>query len=394
MPASEALLAAAAGGAGLLFWVRALRRRTVRAAGDADSARREAQTLRSRVQELEASRSQMEGILQSMREGVVVVDPAGNLLLINQAAREILGLGPGIGPGRSFAECVRHPDLQELVRQVLQTQEPQVRELILYSPVECFLQVQASSCRYPPAGSCALVVFHDVTHFKKLEQVRRDFVANVSHELKTPLTAIRAAAETLLDGAIQDADYGRVFLETISEETTRLHRLVDDLLTLARVESRQTALNKERVPVGLFLEELTARYRPLAKTHGVSLELEQTPEVSLLADRSQLAQAVSNLLENAIKYNRPDGRVVVRARESDGTLVLEVEDTGIGIPPEDMPRIFERFYRVDKARSRETGGTGLGLSIVKHVAEVHGGSVEVESRPGSGSRFTLILPLR
>lgn len=395
MPGTETVMMTALAGAAAVFWIRALglSRKARRLAEEVDSSRRAAADLQTKLRELEASRSQIEAILQSMNEGVMVVAPSGDLLLVNDAARRILALNRTVGPGASFSESVRHPDLQELVRQVLRTQEPQVRELILYAPVESFLQIQASSCRSAPGDPCALVVFHDVTHFKKLEQVRRDFVANVSHELKTPLTSIRAAAETLLDGAIKDADYSRAFLQTISEETDRLHRLVDDLLTLARVESRQTALNKERIPLRVFLEDQVARYRPLAKTHGVSLEMEPAPETAILADRSQLAQAVNNLLENAIKYNRAGGRVIVRAGESAGHWAVEVEDTGIGIPPEDLPRVFERFYRVDKARSRETGGTGLGLSIVKHVAETHGGSVQVESRPEHGTRFILRIPI-
>ncbi len=353
--------------------------------------------LQAKIQELEASRSQMEGILQSMSEGVMLVGPGGELLLVNEAARQIFRMGAGTSQGRSFAELMRQPDLQELVQQILKTGQSRVRDMTLYSPSERHLQVHGTPCRCAPEGvqgSGVLLVLYDITDLKRLERIRTEFVANVSHELKTPLTAIRGAVETLLDGALKDADQGRLFLESISEETGRLHRLVEDLLTLAQVESKQVVLRKEPVSVRIFLEEELARQRVLAKERQVSLKLENVPQNQTVhADRSQLAQAVGNLLENAVKYNRPGGQVLVRASEVSRYLHIEVEDKGIGIPLEDLPRIFERFYRVDKARSRETGGTGLGLSIVKHVAEAHGGSVQAESRLGHGSRFTLILPL-
>ena len=269
-----------------------------------------------------------------------------------------------------------------------------MRDLVLYAPAERHLQVYAPSCRsHVPAGSCALLVLHDVTSFKRLEQIRKDFVANVSHELKTPLTAIRGAVETLLDGALNDPAHNRSFVESIAEEAGRLHNLVDDLLVLTQIESRPTALKRERVAIRPFLEELVSRYQALAKARGVTLALKEAdPKDVLDANRNQLAQAIGNLLDNAIKYNRPSGQVSIRATGGQGGVRIEVEDTGIGIPLEDLPRIFERFYRVDKARSRQTGGTGLGLSIVKHVAESHGGSVSVESRLGHGSCFVLIFP--
>lgn len=367
-----------------------------------------ADQLQAKIQELEASRSQIEGILQSMNEGVIAVSGEGEVLLLNPAARQILGAGPEATSGRLFGEAVRHPDLQDVVRQVLNTGQPQSRELIVYVPSERHVKLHALSCRCAPGGvsgaasasrshaspgSCALLVLYDTTDLRRLEKIRQEFVANVSHELKTPITAIRGAVETLLDGAARDPDRGQAFLTSISEETARLQRLVDDLLTLGQVESRQATLPKEPIPIEVFLKEQISRLQPLANAHRVTLKLEDAPSGVLLADRNQLVQAVGNLIDNAIKYNHPGGQVAVRALLRDDQCQVEVADTGIGIPPEDLPRIFERFFRVDKARSRETGGTGLGLSIVKHVAEAHGGSVQVESQPGKGSRFTLILPL-
>jgi len=352
-----------------------------------------AEHLRAKIQEMETGRSQTEGILQSMAEGVLAVGPGGEILLINASAREVLGIGQEIAVGTRAGNLIRQPELQEIILQVLATERPQVRDLTLYAPFERYLRIHATACR-APAGRGALMVLHDITDLKRLENLRRDFVANVSHELKTPLTAIQGAVETLLDGALKDPVHGRPFLESIAEESARLARLVDDLLTLAQVESRQTVLRKEPIPLQAFLQEEVARHRASAQAQQVSLALEIGPAIALLrADREQLVQAVGNLLENAIKYNRPGGRVAVRASESSGRLRIEIEDTGIGIPAGDLPRVFERFYRVDKARSGETGGTGLGLSIVKHVAEAHGGTVQVESRPGQGSTFALIFPL-
>lgn len=353
-----------------------------------------AQELHSKIQELHASRNQIEGIVQSMSEGVLVFEPDEKLLLVNASARSILGMAPEARLGDSMAEVMRYPDLQRLVRETLATGVRRIRDLELYAPTLRTLQVNASTCEVPGTGRCALLVFHDVTHLKQLEQIRREFVANVSHELKTPLTAIRGAVETLLEGALLDADRGRPFVAAIQEEADRLNRLVEDLLTLAHVEAKAEALKREPVEVRSFLEEQVARYQALAGRHQVRLRLEvREPIPHVSADRPDLTQAIGNLLDNAIKYNRPQGTVTLRAREASGQLVLEVEDTGIGIPPEDLPRIFERFYRVDKARSRERGGTGLGLSIVKHVAEAHGGSVEAQSHPSHGSRFILRLPL-
>ena len=353
-----------------------------------------AQELQGKIREMETNRSQIEGILQGMIEGVLAVGPNGEILLINTAARNILGIRPDVPTGIRAKDLIRQPELQELIRPAGAMGQPRVHDLTLYAPSERALRVHATSCQ-APTGRGSLLVFHDITDLKRLETLRRDFVANVSHELKTPLTAIQGAVETLLGGALKDADRGKPFVESIAEEAGRLRRLVDDLLALAQVESKQEELRPETLSLQAFLEKEAARHQPAARSRAVSLNLEPvSPGLALPADREHLAQAVGNLLDNAIQYNRPGGRVTLRASSDSGTCRIEVEDTGIGIPPEDLPRIFERFYRVDKGRSRETGGTGLGLSIVKHVAEAHNGSVEVESRSGSGSRFTLIFPLQ
>ena len=358
------------------------------------SARTASGELQAKIHELESSRSQIEGILQSMEEGVLVVGPREEMWMMNASARTILEISAGTEKGTPLAEITRHPGLLDLVRRVFQTGRPEAAELQLFGTPERILLARAAVYRSVPEGWSAVLVLRDVTELKRLEQIRRDFVANVSHELKTPLAAIRGAAETLLDGALEDPKAGRSFLSSIQEEVERLRHLVDDLLTLALIESKPAEIRCEQILIGLFLQEQLGRYESMARTHGVSMKLQvQDSGKPLLGDPYQLAQAVGNLLDNAIKYNQPGGTVHVRAARDEHRLRLEVEDTGIGIPPQDLPRIFERFYRVDKARSRQTGGTGLGLSIVKHVAEAHGGSVAVQSHPGRGSCFMLILPL-
>ncbi len=369
------------------------RRRKNKTAELADTLNSMAVQLQAQIRDLEAQRSQLEGILEGMTEGVLVEGPDGALLAINPAARNILDIEGEVPPGTRSGDLIRHPVLREMIEQVRAGGRPRSRELTLYSPSERHLRVRGDVCR-SPAGPATLLVFHDITDLKRLETLRRDFVANVSHELKTPLTAIQGAVETLLGGALKDADRGKPFVQSIAEEAGRLRRLVDDLLTLAQVESRDQ-LKRENVPLKNFLEAEVARHQASARSREVSLVLEPVPPgLALQADREQLAQAIGNLIENGIQYNRSGGRVTLRVSSGSSACRLEVEDTGIGIPPEDLARIFERFYRVDKGRSRETGGTGLGLSIVKHVAEAHNGSVEVESRAGSGSRFTLIFPFK
>lgn len=395
-PAAERAIAAvlASAGTAVLVYRWASRWAAGRASAAEEAFRRVEQGLGERAQELQGSRSQLEGILQGMSEGVLVVGPGERLLLVNGSAREILGMGPNLRAGQRLAEATRQPGVQEVIRRLLSGGPAERTELELYSPRERILQLRADRCPIAGVGDCALVVFHDITELKRLERMRSEFVANVSHELKTPLTTLQGAAETLLDGALSDPKNARAFVTAIKEEAERLHRLVEDLLSIARVESKSSGARQQAIPLGPFLEELAARYRPLAARQGITLSVEPAaPGLQLQADRDQLAQALGNLLENAIKYNRSNGQVRLRSAAAAGSVTLEVEDTGIGIPAEDLPRIFERFYRVDKARSRETGGTGLGLAIVKHVAESHGGSVRAESRPNQGSRFLLTLPL-
>jgi two-component system phosphate regulon sensor histidine kinase PhoR len=238
----------------------------------------------------------------------------------------------------------------------------------------------------------AIAILHDVTELERLERVRKDFVANVSHELRTPLASIRGYAETLLDGALEDPGNNRKFLEIISRNTFRLEQLALDLLSLSELEADREEPPAERVAVGEVARSAMRTVEGEAATRGVNLMLGEMGDWRVMGQSRRLEQVFLNLLYNAIKFNRPGGEVWLEARQVDGRVRITVSDTGIGIPSEDLPRIFERFYCVDKARSRETGGTGLGLSIVKHTVEKMSGSVSVESRLGKGSVFTLEFP--
>lgn len=243
----------------------------------------------------------------------------------------------------------------------------------------------------PPPG--AVLVLHDVTELRRLENLRREFVSNVSHELKTPLTTIQAYTETLLDGAINDPENNRKFLERIDEQAERLHKLILDLLSLARIEAAEDAYELLPVPVANTVQVCVDEYLPVAESKGVELQVQPPSEALVVwADDEGLLTVLNNLVDNAIKYTPSGGRVSIRWHVEGRRTVLEVEDTGIGIPKQHQSRVFERFFRVDKARSRELGGTGLGLAIVKHWVQVFGGTVEVASELGRGSLFTIRLP--
>jgi two-component system phosphate regulon sensor histidine kinase PhoR len=259
---------------------------------------------------------------------------------------------------------------------------------------DAHIELRASPLRDGTGSlSGAVVVLHDVTELRKLEGMRRDFVANVSHELKTPLTAIRALIETLIEDRAMDPDTRERFQQKIHEQSARLSSLVGDLLTLARVESQGLAAERRQLDLRSTLRDCAARFGPLCEQKGLILEVHCAAEpVVVEADEESLRQIVDNLLDNALKYTPAKGRIQVSAHARGAQALLEVADTGIGIEPNDRERIFERFYRVDKARSRELGGTGLGLSIVKHLSLALGGTVAVESEVGSGSKFTVALP--
>jgi two-component system phosphate regulon sensor histidine kinase PhoR len=355
--------------------------------------------LAQRLEQLQTSRRQsednselMETVLGSMIEGVVVIDARQRILYANAAAGPLLDLPTTQVTGRSLFEAARHPRVQKVVEQVLSGSTPDRVEYEVPRTNAIVALIASPLPGDPPPG--AVLVLHDVTELRRLENLRREFVSNVSHELKTPLTTIQAYTETLLDGAIHDPQNNRKFLERIDEQAERLHKLILDLLSLARIESAEDAYELLPVPVMKTVQICLDEYLPVAASKGVELQTHPPPEsVVVWADEEGLLTVLNNLVDNAIKYTSSGGRVLVRWRIDGRRAVIEVEDTGIGIPKQHQARVFERFYRVDKARSREMGGTGLGLSIVKHWVQVFAGTVEVTSELGRGSTFAVRLPL-
>jgi len=352
-----------------------------------------AATAEEQFEVVRKERDQLRQILASMSEGVLVVGPDGRALMINPAFYRLFDL-KGDFAGRPVLEIIRHPRFARLIDDTLRRGEPQSGQIELATPERRTLLL-ASSPLTLGGHHGAVVATRDTTDLTRVADMRKDFVANVSHELKTPLAAIRGYAETLRDGALEELTTARRFTDRIVSQCRRLQELLDDLLTLSRLEGVAPALEREPVALGAVVHRAVELISAVAREKQVEIAIEtgEEPLPPVLGDPDGLERLVLNLLDNAIKYNRPEGRITLRLSRSDGEAVLEVIDTGIGIPPESIPRLFERFYRVDKGRAREEGGTGLGLAIVKHVAQTHGGQVEVESRIGQGSTFRVRLPL-
>jgi two-component system phosphate regulon sensor histidine kinase PhoR len=344
---------------------------------------------RRQIAAVEAERDHLRATVASMSEGVLVTDARGQARLVNPSFRELFGVA-GDAPPESLLGLVRQPLLDDLIASALGSAQPVSAELELPEPAPRSLALVAT----PLAGGEGLVVVaRDVTEAERLSAMRKDFVANVSHELKTPLSAIRGYAETLVDGALDERATALRFSERILEQCHRLGDLLDDLLTLSRLEGTEPFRTLEPVDLREVVAEAVELVAVHAASKPVELAVEPGPALVVEGDPDGLLRLAANLLENAIKYNRPGGRVTVRLARHGERAEIEVADTGIGIPASHLPRIFERFYRVDKGRAREEGGTGLGLAIVKHVAQAHRGRVEVESEPGAGSTFRVFLPL-
>jgi two-component system, OmpR family, phosphate regulon sensor histidine kinase PhoR len=340
-------------------------------------------------------RNEREAILSSMVEGVLAIDSDERLIRMNTAAARLLGVDAARMEGRSLPEIVRSIDLHKLVAAVIATQQPVEGEVVLRDREPRFLHVHGTVLRDAPEGrSGALLVLHDITDRKRLESIRRDFVANVSHELKTPVTSIQGYVETLLDGAMNDEQQREKFLKIVAKHTERLHAILEDLLTLARVEQEgeKSVGGLARGPLRSVLESAIADCGVKSEEKKMQVELTCPAELAVAMNASLMEQAVVNLIENAIAYSPPGQSIEVFGLAGPSEVEIRVRDHGCGISREHLPRIFERFYRVDKSRSRESGGTGLGLAIVKHIVQVHGGRVTAESVPGEGSTFSIFLP--
>jgi two-component system phosphate regulon sensor histidine kinase PhoR len=353
--------------------------------------------LRSQIDTMDADRNKTLAILAGMVEGVVAVDREERVVHANAAAQAILGIDGRLALGRRIWEVTRVVEVSEALGEAMRQNRVRVSEVRIPTPQkDQVIQLTATPLRN--AGDQidgAVVVLHDVSELRQLESVRRDFVANISHELKTPLTAIRGLVETLIDDRKMDRDTHDRFIEKIRDQSTRLSNLVSDLLTLSRLETGAGGLRFEAMDLRETVAESCRTQVHAAETKQVQL-LSGLPDaaVTIDGDAEAMRELVDNLVSNAIKYTPSGGRVDVKLSTENGSAVLEVADTGIGIPPEEQSRVFERFYRVDKARSRQLGGTGLGLSIVKHVALAHGGSVSLKSATGRGSTFRVQLGLK
>jgi two-component system phosphate regulon sensor histidine kinase PhoR len=348
-----------------------------------------AQQLQDRLVELTDDKERLQAVLAGMVEGVLVVDAHGHVVLANPRLRRLFRMGADV-VGRPHWEVVRRADVEQAIARARAGDEPAVCDLSIESP-ERHLQLHA--VRFPVTGDPVgvVAVFHDVTEVRRLEGMRRDFVANVSHELKTPLTAIRGFAETLRGSDVPEPQRD-AYLEVIQRHSERLASLIEDVLSLSRIEGGRLASEPTEVDVARVAAALVRDMQAQFTERELQVEVHEKGGTVAWADRRSVEQILTNLLDNASKYTEPGGRIDVRIEEHDGDLRLQVIDTGAGIPAEDLPRIFERFYRVDKARSRDLGGTGLGLAIVKHLAQSQGGEVTVISEPDRGSAFTVTLP--
>ena len=336
-----------------------------------------------------AERDRLAAVLRVMVEGVLVVDAEERIVLANPRAHELLGIRGEIEGLRPLA-AVRNAEVDDALRSALASATPIHREITFTGSERRVLAVHAASFALGNAKG-AVAVFHDMTDVRHLETVRRDFVANASHEIKTPLTAIRGFAETLLSSELPARD-AKSYLEIILRHSERLSRLVEDLLELSRLESGKVTLEPEDLDVGALAAKLCRELEPRLRERGISVRIRADGAPRAFADARAVEQILQNLLENAVKYSDPDREIEVRVVPDGSDVRVEVEDQGIGIPEADRTRIFERFYRVDRARARDQGGTGLGLSIVKHLVQASGGEVWVESTPGVGSTFAFTLP--
>lgn len=364
-----------------------------------------AEDLRQKISSIEQEHQKSEALLSKMVEGVLAIDRNGKAIFANQAFCEMTGVKKI--QGRSFLEIIRNDELSDYIAQLLAIQNTkgpssgpdsqahwEAREIKLDGPEgEKVFSVQASRIQENGNAIALLLVFHDITRIKMIEQIRKDFVANVSHELRTPLTALKGSTELLLDGAYKNTEECKKFLKIMDKQLQNIQNLITDMLLLASVEDSRSSLRREAVNLETFVSDMLLVVEPLArkKQQNLNVVLPETP-LYLNIDPGQVTDALINLLDNAIKYTDENGTVDLIVQNSEEGIQFEVRDNGPGIPKDQLSRIFERFYRVDKSRSKEMGGTGLGLAIAKHAIENHGGTITVQSEPGRGTTFQVRLP--
>jgi len=351
--------------------------------------------LEKKIEAIIEDKNKMKAILSSMREGVVVIDKDENIVLFNSSLAAMLELRSEKYIGKPFWEIISNDEVNSILKKALKKKNSFSVQVSILQPSEARnIQIQTAPITDHKGTLLGLVgVFHDVTELKKFEKARSEFIANVSHELKTPVTSIIGFVETLKDGAINDLKKRDEFLNIIHSHSQRLDNLVNDILSLSRIEFREIEMNPVPISVKEILDNAKALYNDKIKSKKQSLRMHIPAELpEAFSDPEMIIQVFSNLIDNAIKFTPERGKITVKAREEDDFIQIDVSDTGIGIAEEHLPRIFERFYRVDKARSREMGGTGLGLAIVKHIVHANRGKVSVESEFGKGSTFSVFLP--
>lgn len=345
---------------------------------------------------LKEDQNELQTILSSMIEGVIVVDQDERIILINNPVYEMLDLRSQNTIGKPYWEIIRNAEINSFLKEAIHFKKSLKKEITIIAPTESHFSMQISCVLMDSGALCAVVaVFHDISELKKMERMRSEFVANASHELKTPLTTIKGFVETLKEGALNDPSRAMQFLQIIDKHTSRLEQLVNDLLNLSAIESKEINLKFEHVSIATVIETTVSFCKENIEKgkHKITVTIEENlPAVFI--DRHQIEQAFFNLLDNAIKFTPPGGVISISAKKENDLIRVDVKDSGVGIDAAHLPRIFERFYRVDKGRSREMGGTGLGLSIVKHIILAHHGKVSVSSELGKGSTFSVFLPFR
>lgn len=347
--------------------------------------------VQEKIETLSSDKAKSVAILSGMVEGVMVLDGKGEVVLTNASFEKMFGFSPTDLSGRHYYERLRHHTLNELIKEVIHTGRSLSREIGLDGPPPQYFQVQASVAMFPPHRFVALV-FHDITETKRQERIQKDFVANVSHELRTPISVIKGYLETLSEGSVEDQGQAKAFLDIIEKNSSRLENIVLDLLQLSRIESGLDPIRPMQVSLLDCVQKNISLLSPLARKKNLRLTASVPPTLQIWVDPEKLNPVLTNIIDNAIKYTPEQGEVKVHALEEESDIRITIEDNGIGIPMKEHARIFERFYRVDRTRSRELGGTGLGLAIVRQVVEAHGGKVVVQSEMGKGSKFILSFP--
>lgn len=347
--------------------------------------------LHHNMQELSSEKSKLQSILDKTDDGLLVVDNESKIRMANPAASRILGTGNRNINGMTIIECTLSIDLAEMVERVFRTKQPASLEVQLLNPPQVYLNVYTAAIELPEGITGAIVVMHDITESKVMDSIRRDFVANVSHELRTPLASIRAMAETISLRGRKNPAMTEEFASKIINEADRLVAISDDLLDLSKIEAGRRSTGAEIFPLTEIVESVQSQLSQKASSKSIEINVDVSNDIRVRADKDSVHQILTNLIDNAIKYTPVGGKILISALYDENVVKVSIADTGVGIPQSDLPRIFERFYRVDKARSRESGGTGLGLSIVKHLVEGHGGTITVNSILNRGSVFTFTL---